>query len=229
MDMSDETLKLQRRQAADASGGMSNDAIYRMALHCLARHDAKGEALDFGAGKGGFTRLLAESGRFARVSAVDLMARPASLPAAIGWLQADLNEAIDLPDGGFDTIAALEVIEHLENPRQFFRTAQRLLRPGGLLVLSTPNCQSIRSLVSLLVRGHFAAFGPDSYPAHITPLLLVDLERAAREAGLEPLGVSYSDSGAVPGFTAMSWQRLSLGTARGRRFSDNLAVVCRRA
>jgi 2-polyprenyl-3-methyl-5-hydroxy-6-metoxy-1,4-benzoquinol methylase len=120
------------------------------------------------------------------------------------------------------------VIEHLENPRQVFRTAQRLLRPGGLLVLSTPNCHSIRSLVSLMVRGHFAAFGPDSYPAHITPLLLVDLERTAREAGLQPLGASYSDSGAVPGFTAMSWQRLSLGTARGKRFSDNLAFACRR-
>lgn len=39
----------------------------------------------------------------------------------------------------FDTILAGEVIEHLEQPIQFLRDCRRLLKPGGLLVFSTPN------------------------------------------------------------------------------------------
>lgn len=39
----------------------------------------------------------------------------------------------------FDTIVAGEVIEHLENPGQFIRNAARHLKPGGVLIISTPN------------------------------------------------------------------------------------------
>jgi len=39
----------------------------------------------------------------------------------------------------FDTIVAGEIIEHLENPGQFLRNMARHLKPGGVLILSTPN------------------------------------------------------------------------------------------
>ncbi len=226
--MPDQTLQQQRIKASDASGGISNNVIYDMALRCLSQNNAHGAVLDFGAGQGGFTARLLQANAFDRVTGADLMARPAALPAAVDWLQGDLNQALALPDGAFDAIAALEVIEHLENPRQFFRDCARLLRPDGLLVVTTPNCESWRSLVSLLFRGHSAAFGPGSYPAHITPLLLIDLQRAAQEAGLMPVSVAYSNEGAVPGITRVSWQAATFGLARGRRFSDNFTLVWRR-
>ncbi len=224
----DTSLAQHRQHAAEQSGGISGDAIHAMALDCLRRHGARGAALDFGAGAGGLACRLLDSAMFAEVAAIDLMARPAALPDAIAWHQADLNETVALADASFDTIAALEVIEHLENPRRFFREAARLLKRQGLLVVTTPNCESLRSAVSLLLRGYFAGFGPDSYPAHITPLLRIDLERAASEAGLQPLAVVYSGSGAIPGLTRFTWQGASLGLARGRRFSDNFAVVFRK-
>ena len=48
-------------------------------------------------------------------------------------------EALPLTDHQFDLITCFEVIEHLENWRGLLAEAQRLLRPGGSFVVSTPN------------------------------------------------------------------------------------------
>lgn len=128
----------------------------------------------------------------------------------------------------FDLVTAVEVIEHLENPRAMMRECFRVLRHGGTLLLTTPNNETIRALISLAVRGHFAAFGPGSYPAHITALLATDLARASREAGFVDQTISYSGVGMVPGMPGRTWQSLGLGILRGRRFSDNLLLSCRK-
>ncbi|MGE0153701.1 MAG: class I SAM-dependent methyltransferase [Reyranellaceae bacterium] len=212
--------------ASQASGGISDDVIHAMALARLRDHGAQEAVLDFGAGMGQFAQRLAQSGLYRTVAAADLMARPDSLPSQVAWHQADLNERLPLADASFDVIAAIEVIEHLENPRAMLRECLRLLRPGGLLVLTTPNNESLRSLLSLALRGYFAAFGPHSYPAHITPLLRIDLSRAATEAGFVDQGFRFSGQGVVPRFVSLRWQTLSLGCLRGRLFSDNLLFAC---
>ncbi|WP_293682113.1 bifunctional 2-polyprenyl-6-hydroxyphenol methylase/3-demethylubiquinol 3-O-methyltransferase UbiG [uncultured Phenylobacterium sp.] len=222
-------LESRRAQASLASGGISSDPVYRMALAALREHGPQAAVLDFGAGQGSFTGRLLQIGLCQALTAVDLMARPAALPSEIDWIQADLNGPLPRADNSFDAIAAVEVIEHLENPRAMLRECFRLLRPGGLLVVTTPNNESLRSQVSLFFRGHFAAFGPDSYPAHITPLLRIDLMRASSEAGFVGQHFAWSDHGAVPGLTSHSWQGVSFGLARGRLFSDNLLLSCRRA
>ena len=221
-------LEGKRRQASQASGGFSNGAIYDIVLAALDRYGASGDALDFGAGQGYFASLLRTGGRFRRVVAADLMPRPDGLAKDIDWLQTDLNDRMAVADGSFDTVTAVEVIEHLENPRAMLRECFRILRPGGLLLLTTPNNESLRSFLNLLLRGHHAAFGDYSYPAHITALLRIDLLRASREAGFVGQSISYSDEGMVPGLTRWTWRRLSLGVARGRMFSDNVMLACRR-
>lgn len=50
----------------------------------------------------------------------------------------DLLES-DLEPESFDHVIFLETIEHVENPVAFLREMRRLLRPGGYLVVSTPN------------------------------------------------------------------------------------------
>lgn len=223
-----DALAARRLQASQASGGISADPIYRMALAALRDHGPREAGVDFGAGQGGFAGLLAQAGLYRTVTAADLMPRPAALPAAIGWIQADLNDRLPLPDASCDVIAALEVIEHLENPRAMLRDCFRLLRPGGLLLVTTPNNESLRSQVNLLCRGHFAAFGPDSYPAHITPLLRIDLLRASQEAGFVDQHFAWSNHGTIPGLPRYRWQSLAGAAARGRLFSDNLMMVGRR-
>jgi 2-polyprenyl-3-methyl-5-hydroxy-6-metoxy-1,4-benzoquinol methylase len=221
-------LLARRRAASEQSRGGSAEPIYAAIEQRLASIGAGGDALDFGAGTASLTRRLSAAERFGSVSGADLYPRPADLPAGVVWIEADLNEPLPLPPASFDLIVAAEVIEHLENPRAVARELHRLLRPRGQVLLSTPNNESWRSLVALLVRGHFVAFGDSSYPAHITALTRVDLERVLTEAGFRGIAFSFTDDGGLPGLPSRTWQSLLGERARGLRFSDNVIVTARK-
>jgi 2-polyprenyl-3-methyl-5-hydroxy-6-metoxy-1,4-benzoquinol methylase len=223
------TPLLERRmQAALASRGTSGDAIYNAARALAHSMKFTGRVLEFGAGTGTLISQLVADGCPCTFTGADLLPRPDGIPSAIEWIQADLNSPLPCRDGSFDAIISTEVIEHLENPRAVFREFSRLLRRGGRLLLTTPNQESIRSVASLIVRGHHVAFLDESYPAHLTALVRRDLERLCMESGFEPPAFSYTDSGAVPKWTSLTWQQVSRGLLRGRWFSDNLLAVTRR-
>ena len=70
-------------------------------------------------------------------------------PGGIGFLKgfrrADLNsERVDFPDGKFDGIRICHVLEHLTDLRVLRGEISRLLKPGGLVYLETPNENSLR-------------------------------------------------------------------------------------
>ena len=171
-----------RTKAAELSGGTSGNAIYAMIERVIAERGLQGRILDYGAGVGQLTRRLIALGRFQSVSATDIMAVPTDLDGRAEWMEQDLNVPLPGHDDAFDVVVAAEVIEHLENPRFMIREIFRLLRPGGTAIVTTPNNESWRSLIALLVRGHFMAFGETGYPAHITALLRKDLTRIFQEA-----------------------------------------------
>jgi 2-polyprenyl-3-methyl-5-hydroxy-6-metoxy-1,4-benzoquinol methylase len=214
-----------RYAAAQESLGISDDAIYAAIERALTSRGASGDLLDFGCGTAQLTIRLHQRGQYRSITGADLFPRSPTVPADIRWIQGDLNDPLPAPDGGFDVVVAAEVIEHLENPRAVCREIFRLLRPGGLVVLSTPNNESLRSLVALIARGHFVAFGPTAYPAHITALVRQDLDHILAEAGFVDRVVSYTDIGRIPRIPSWTWQNV-LGTrARGLRFSDNLIMT----
>ena len=215
-------------RAAMASGGASTEPIYRAVLSLTKALSLSGDVLDFGAGTGAMIERLLASGFTGTLTGTDIVPRPIGIPDGIRWLASDLNEPLSLPTSSFDAIIATEVIEHLENPRAAFREFHRLLRPGGTLVVTTPNQESVRSLVALLARGHFVDFLDGSYPAHITALVRKDFERIAAEAGFEQPSFFYTDDGGVPRLPTVTWQAVSFGLLRGRFFSDNLLVVAHR-
>ena len=153
-----ENLENQRKTASEASQGMSSQPIYSLFLQQIIELSLKGDLLDFGAGTGNLTKQLKSLNQFNSITAVDLFPCPVNLDSDIEWAIADLNEITNFPVASFDVIVSAEVIEHLENPRGVAREWYRLLRPGGKLVFSTPNNESWRSLLSLLMRGHFRLF-----------------------------------------------------------------------
>jgi 2-polyprenyl-3-methyl-5-hydroxy-6-metoxy-1,4-benzoquinol methylase len=223
-----QSLNEQRLQAARASGGTSSDVIADRIVEIVERCDLRGRLLDYGAGLGNLTRKLWGMRRFDQITGADILPRPGNLSSSIPWHCLDLNRAEVLPATSFDTVIAAEVIEHLENPREVAREWYRILKPGGTLLLSTPNNESIRSLVALLVRGHYVAFGDSCYPAHITALLRKDLTRILHEAGFSGVRFYFTDSGGVPRLPVLTWQQLSFGLLKGCRFSDNVIATARK-
>lgn len=104
---------------------------------------------------------------------------------------ADLN-APHLPfrDGVFDAVACLDVIEHVLDPRHLLREAARVLRPGGVLVLTTPNIRYYGFIVSLL-RGRFphTSGDPVGYDGgHLHYFTFADIRELLREAGFAAIG-----------------------------------------
>lgn len=210
---------------ARTSLGASGDAVYRMVERAVAeRHPGGGTLVDVGCGSGALWPYVHR--RFERYVGVDAVRYP-GFPAAGEFHPLDLDRGeAPLPDGCADVAAGVETIEHLENPRGFVRLLARLARPGGWVVVTTPNQHSLLSLATLLLRGEHNAFRDASYPAHLTALLEVDLRRIARECGLVDAAVLFSGRGRVPG-TGRHWPA-ALGRGWPRGFSDNLLLAARK-
>lgn len=132
--------------------------VHEEAFAVLAPYLSQGcRTVDLGAGSGAFTKRLADAG--AVVEAVDLDPSDWSLPD-VPLLVQDLNEPEwNLPEGRYDLAVAIEVVEHLENPSGFLRRVRRLLKPGGMLLITTPNVVSVASRRRFLLRGELAFFG----------------------------------------------------------------------
>src|SRR5262249_60395932 len=109
------------------------------------------------------------------------------LPAEVVFHRAHLDGPLPLDPASADATAAVEVIEHLENPRAFMRELVRVTKPGGWVVVTTPNQLSALSLLTLIVKGRFSAFQEADYPAHRTALLDIDLQRIGAESGLQAI------------------------------------------
>lgn len=210
---------------ARLSLGASDDAIYEMVAEALrGRGISGGSLVDVGCGHGALWRRL--SNRFDRYCGLDAV-RYDSFPSDAEFFQVDLD-ATDWPlgDGEADVVTAVETIEHLENPWGFVRSLSRLAKPGGWIVVTTPNQLSALSLVTLVVKRRFSAFQDPMYPAHRTALLESDLQRMARAAGLEEIGIGYSHRGRVP--LAGCHYPVSLARQLPRTLSDNILVIGRR-
>jgi SAM-dependent methyltransferase len=210
------------------SQGQSNGAILSVVVDALrhSRGHPSRVIVDLGCGRGDCARAL--DGSFETYIGCDI-ARYANFPESnrIRFRQADLNRPpYPIDDASADTVVSVETVEHLENPRALVREMARIARPGGCIVLTTPNQLSLVSKIYLLTRNQFHAFqeAPGLYPAHITALVEQDLRRIASECLLTDVQIRYTDSGRIP-FTSRRWPR---GIARGRWFSDNVVLIARR-
>lgn len=97
------------------------------------------------------------------------------------------------PDASFDTVLCCELIEHLfSDPMHMMSEINRILKPGGHLVLTTPNIGSLRSVSAILLGYH-----PSFFPAYIRPRVEGEETEARHNREYVPMEVQHllTDSG----------------------------------
>lgn len=212
----------------------------------VAKYGAE-SVLDIGCAQATLALLLAESGK--RTTAVDI--RPAFLEYAesryergdLRFVSANIFEHPDL--GTFDLVFGNQIIEHLVYPADFLRSLTSYAKPGGVLVVSTPNHDYFRSpLPSYTELGdpkqhegrQFSAGGGDHFFAYTEE----ELRAAAAEAGLDVLEMIYFETPAISGhvfvrfvhpWLPVAWLRAAdrlLLRLAPRKLAHQLCMVLRR-
>jgi SAM-dependent methyltransferase len=152
--------------------------------------------LDFGCGAGGLLKWLRDLRRF-EIGGRAIAIEPAGSDVGVyadrlrerdGFRILDERELAALPDAQFDVISLIEVIEHVEHPLDVLGLCSRLLRPGGLLLLTTGN------LAGPLARWQGVQFGYCAPEIHISLWTPQSLELAYDRVGLAPLRVRCDGS-----------------------------------
>jgi 2-polyprenyl-3-methyl-5-hydroxy-6-metoxy-1,4-benzoquinol methylase len=189
------------------------------------RHLSGACVVDVGCGAGDLYPVVRS--RFSQYIGVDVV-RYEGFPEEARFCRFDLDSGqIPLSEGSADAVVAVEVIEHLENPREFARQIVRLVKPGGWVIITTPNQLSVLSLLTLVVKHRFQAFQDVHYPTHLTALLEVDLRRIGAECGLEQMQIEYSLEARLP-LTPYHYPNV-LSRLFPRALSENVLLIGRRA
>ena len=182
-----------RAQGAAPAPGLSTGHILRAVAKLAERLCVRRPSrhLDIGAGHGDLIAMLRHGWPGLDSSACDSDSGLMRLPG-MHVDPVNLNGGtLPYADGSFDLVTCTEVIEHVENFRATLREARRVLKPGGVLVVSTPNILNFKSRLRFLVFGFWSLFGPLSAKAgrghecggHISPISLYYLLHAMAETG----------------------------------------------
>lgn len=102
-----------------------------------------------------------------------------------GFQILDTDAINRFPDQSFEVISCLEVIEHIPDPKRTLSQISRLLKPGGLLLLTTGN---LNCLLARLMGFKFPYCIPEIHISLFNPKLLAGLYESV---GLQPLYINY--------------------------------------
>jgi SAM-dependent methyltransferase len=141
----------------------------------------RGRLLEVGAGSGGFVRTALRRGWLVEATEVSATGLEALRQTGATVVAGDLLDA-RLPAGRFDLVVSLEVVEHLPSPGEHLRELARITRPGGLLLLTTPNWRGVSSRWLGL---RWRVVDPE-HLGYFTPAVLA---RALRQAGYSRVSV----------------------------------------
>src|SRR5262249_3865034 len=124
-------------------------------LDLIRRYRSSGKLLEVGCARGDFLRV---AGQCFDVDGVEPNAELARDAIAVAPIYQGIIESC--PNSGYDVAASFHVIEHTDSPRRFLEAIAARVRPGGLVVIETPN---IHSLPFRLLGSRWRQFIPEHY------------------------------------------------------------------
>lgn len=182
----------------------SHPATSQKVLELLSLHQPwkeNGRVLDLGAGDGYFTSLLHEflsnvmEDRIReRIFACDLFPQQYEFDK-VSCDYCDFNASFPYDSESFMAVCSIEVLEHLENVFHFAREIHRILRPGGVAILTTPNVLNLNSRLKAFVTGFPILFDPlplrshDPVGGHINMVSFYYLAYILEQAGFRDLKI----------------------------------------
>jgi SAM-dependent methyltransferase len=174
-------------------------------LRAVERYQPGGSLLEVGCGTGLFLEEALRSGRW-QVTGVEPSRRAAEYAQnrlGVTVHAGRFNEVL-LSQESFDAVVLWNVVEHLDQPVADLRYAQRLLKPGGWLVFSVPNLESLERRVfgdywvGWDLPRHLYLFSQDRLEEILNSLGL-------RVAGKRCISTSYSVLGHSLDFWSQTW------------------------
>jgi 2-polyprenyl-3-methyl-5-hydroxy-6-metoxy-1,4-benzoquinol methylase len=191
-------------------------------------------AIDIGCGAGYFSRILANKGW--RTTALDT--DPGNVQSAENYaseiLMGDATRILsELPKDRYDFALALEIIEHMPKAHgeALLKAIRRVLKPGGLLLISTPNRFSPEGLGGYYWGERIRRCGKwkawDSTHVHIYSSW--EIVRLLRQCGLTATGITgYWYEGRLPLIGRWRMPFVSSGRFPFNRLGFNLIAECRK-
>jgi 2-polyprenyl-3-methyl-5-hydroxy-6-metoxy-1,4-benzoquinol methylase len=176
--------------------------------HILPELPREGIWLDVGCGSGYFSRIMARRG--ARVIGYDgsqamlesarRAAEAENLSGRIAFRFVPTVERISLPDASVDGCLCLNVLEYLDKPFDCLDEMVRVLRPGGLLVLSVPHTHSAVRAVQVIrnsMKGAYSQSGSNYVALSRVTATGPGLRSRLKQRGMDVLMMSGFD-GFIP-------------------------------
>jgi SAM-dependent methyltransferase len=151
----------------------------RRALRTMFVGDAApGRLLEVGSGSGRFLDRMRGAGWLVQGTDIDPVVA-ARIRARYG-LDIDVGDlrSLGYPADAYDVVAMSQVIEHVHDPLELLAESRRVLRPGGRLVLSTPNAQALAH------RRYGRAWRGLEPPRHLHIFTRAALAQVAQKCGL---------------------------------------------
>lgn len=191
----------------------------RYKIDIVKKFSSKGRLLEIGPSYGGFAFLAKQAGFEVEVLEMDsICCKYIEDIVGIKAINSSNPSEVLRGAGQYDVVVLWHVLEHLIDPMMTLRTIAELLLPRGILIVATPNPDSLQ----FRILGHF--WPHIDAPRHLTLIPLSLLQKETGTLGLTPIWATTTDKGTLDNNT-FGWEVFFSNFVRRGFFRKNFQRI----